>query len=108
MSRTALIYILLVLGATGTQAATFEPAPYLANQGIDVLSRTAANDLVDRDLFGSPWATVVVGHVDVYEGFPYLESRWFQIVSDPEWNRLLYGEMGQGLDAFDGAVSTFG
>ena len=108
MRRTALINILLVLGATAAQAATFEPAPYLAEQGIDVLTRTAARELVDRDLFGNPWATVVVGHVDIYEGFPYLESRWFQIVSDPEWNRVLFGEMGQGLDAFDGSTSTFG
>lgn len=108
MSRTTLIIITLVLGATISNAATFEPTPYLAQQGIDVLSRQTANELVDRDLFGNPYATVVVGHVDVYEGFPYLESRWFQIVSDPEWNRLLHGEIGQGLEAFDGSTAAFG
>ncbi len=108
MRRTTLIFIVLVLGATVSHAATFEPTPYLAEQGIDVLTRQAANELVDRDLFGNPYATVVVGHIDVYEGFPYLESRWFQIVSDPQWNRVLFGEIGQGLTAFDGSASSFG
>ncbi len=108
MSRTALILILLVLSTTATQAATFEPAPYLAQQGVDVLTRQTANELVQRQLFGDPYATVVVGNVDIYEGFPYLESRWFQIVSDPKWNRLLYGESGQGLSATDGTDGSFG
>jgi hypothetical protein len=108
MSRTALIIITLVLGATISNAATFVPTPYLEEQGVDVLSRQTAHALVDRELFGNPYATVVVGHVDVYEGFPYLESRWFQVVSDPEWNRLLHGEIGQGLEAYDGSDDAFG
>jgi len=29
-------------------------------------------------------------------------------VSDPAWNRLLLGEIGRGLTAFDGATSSFG
>lgn len=111
MRRATLFNIALVLTAsvaTQAPASTFEPTPWLAEQGIDVLTRQTANEMVDRDLFGAPWATAVVGHVDVYEGFPYLESRWFQIVSDPEWGRLLHGEVGQGLDAFDGEGTSFG
>lgn len=108
MRRASWFNILLVLCATSATAGTFEPTPFLAEQGIDVLTRQTANEMVNRDLFGAPWATAVVGHVDVYEGFPYLESRWFQIVTDPQWGRLLLGEVGQGLGAFDGAGSTFG
>src|SRR5262249_11288187 len=36
------------------------------------------------------------------------EARHFQIVSDPHWNRLVLGELGQGLDAFDGRGTSFG
>ena len=52
MRRTTLITTALVLGATMAQAETFEPAPYLAEHGVQVLTREAANELVDRDLFG--------------------------------------------------------
>lgn len=108
MRRTTLITTALVLGATMARGETFEPAPYLAEHGVQVLTREAANELVDRDLFGNPWATVVVGNVDVYDDFPFLESRWFQIVSDPDWDRLLFGEIGQGLGAFGGEATSFG
>jgi len=109
MSRTALIITILVLGATtAAGAGTFTPAPYLAEEGVPVLTKTVANEQLDRDLFGAPYATVVVGNVDVYDRFPYVEARYFQIVSDPAWNRLLMGEMGRNLAAFDGEGSAFG
>jgi len=108
MKRTALIISILVLGAATAGAETFRPATYLADAGVEVLTRDVANDLVGRDLFGAPWATVVVGNIDIYDRFPYVEARHFQIVSDPAWNRLLMGEMGRDLTAFDGTASGFG
>lgn len=108
MSRTALMISILVLGAVEAGAETFQPAPYLAEAEVDVLTKQVANEQFGRDLFGEPYATVVVGNVDVYDRFPYVEARYFQVVSDPAWNRLLLGEVGRGLSAFDGAVGSFG
>ncbi len=108
MSRTALMISILVLGAAQANAETFQPAPYLAQADVDVLTKNVANEQFGRDLFGEPYATVVVGNVDVYDRFPYLEARYFQVVSDPAWNRLLMGEIGRGVSAFDGATSAFG
>ena len=59
MSRTSLIISILVLGATIANARTFNPAPYLAEAEVDVLTRDVANQMVQRDLFGSPYATAV-------------------------------------------------
>lgn len=97
-----------LLAASTAAAGTFAPTPYLAEAGVDALTRGAARQLVDRDLFGAPWATVVVGHVDIHDRFPYLESRYFQVVSDPAWNRLVAGEAGRDLTAFDGSGTAFG
>lgn len=108
MSRTSLIISILVLGTAEAGAATFEPAPYLAEPRVDVLTKQVANEQFGRDLFGDPYATVVVGNVDVYDRFPYLEARYFQVVSDPAWNRILMGEIGQGVSAFDGTASRVG
>ena len=108
MKPTALFISILVLGATVVSAGTFEPATYLAEPQVDVLNRTVANAQFGKDLFGGPYATAVVGNVDVYDRFPYVEARYFQIVSDPSWNRLLMGEIGRGLDAYDGKNEAFG
>ena len=108
MSRTTLIISILLLGATSAEAETFNPRPYLPEAGVSVFTRSVANEQLGRNLFGDPYATVVVGNVDVYDRFPYLEARYFQVVSDPKWNRLLMGEVGQGLFAHDGAGDRFG
>ena len=109
MRRNALTIIALLFAADQAAAAgTFVPRPYLAEGGVETLNRDVTNRLLDRDLFGTPWATVVLGQVDVYAGFPYLESRHYQVVSDPDWNRLLLGEVERGLTAFDGAGTAVG
>jgi len=108
MNRTAAIASLLVLSAAGAHADTFNARPYVAEAGIDVLSRRVANEQFGRDLLGTPYAAAVVGRVDVYDRFPYLEARYFQIVSDPSWNRLLMGEAGKSLAAFDGSGTAAG
>jgi len=108
MSRTTLIITILLLGATSAGAETFNQRPYLPEAGVDVLTRNVANQQLGRNLFGDPYATVVVGNVDVYDRFPYIEARYFQVVSDPQWNRLLMGEVGQGLFAHDGVGDRFG
>src|SRR5262249_60293229 len=100
--------ILLMIGLVGALAvpagaATFAPAPLAPDFGVDALTRRVTRDQLGRNLFGDPWATVTLSHVDVYDRFPFVESRHFLIVSDPAWNRLVYGEGGQALAAFDGA-----
>ncbi len=106
--RSSLMSVVLLLLAVPAIAGTFEPAELLPEAGIAVLDRAIAREQLQRDLFGDPHASVVLGRVDVYDRFPYVEARYFQIVSDPGWNRLLFGESGQGLAAFDGEGSAFG
>jgi hypothetical protein len=108
MNRTSLIITMLLLGVTGAEAETFKARPFLPERGVEVFSRSVANNQLGRDLFGDPYATVVVGNVDIYDRFPYVEARYFQIVSDPKWNRLLMGEAGQGLFSYDGRGGRFG
>src|ERR1041385_1837488 len=102
-----------MLGLLGTlavpaRAATFTPAPVAPDLGLDALTKRVAREQLGRTLFGDPWATVTLSHVDVYDRFPYVESRHFVVVSDPAWNRLVYGEVGGDLHAFDGAGTATG
>jgi len=94
--------------AGSLHAGTFDPASIAPESGIDVLNRGVARETVGRTLFADPYATVTIGNVDVYDVPPYLEARRFQIVSDPRWNRLVFGEVGSSLHAYDGRGGTFG
>jgi hypothetical protein len=99
----------LTLAAAGTAGGdTFEPAAIAPEMGVETLTQEVARDRLDRDLFSNPYSSVVIANIDVYDRFPYLESRYFQIVSDPGWNRLLMGETDKGLFAYDGAGTPFG
>lgn len=89
-------------------AGTFQKTPLAPDMGVDVLTRRVTRDQLGRDLFANPYATVTIANVDVYDRFPYLETRQFEVVSDTRWNRLVYGERGQSLSAYDGAGGPLG
>ena len=112
-SRNVRLTLLLTLGltlagATSSSAATFQRAPIAPDLGLDALTRGVARAQLGRDVFSEPYAAVTIGNVDVYPVFPYVESRTFEIVSDPRWNRLVYGEAGRTLRAYDGAGQPLG
>ena len=109
MRRHIMMLIHLTMITAGSlHAGTFDPASIAPENGIDVLNRGVTRQNVGRDLFADPYATVTIGNVDVYDVPPYLEARRFQIVSDPRWNRLVFGEIGRSLHAYDGAGTAFG
>ena len=109
MRRTMLVALTLTMCPVGiASAGTFERAPLAPEAGVDVLTRRVTREQVGRDLFADPYASVTIASVDVYDRFPYLETRQVQVVSDPRWNRLVFGERGRGLRAFDGAGSPVG
>jgi len=99
---------LTLLAATAPRAGTFERAPIDPGLGLDAVTRGVTREQLGRELFSNPWATATIGHVDVYPVFPYVESRTFQVVSDPRWNRLVIGEAGRALRAYDGAGTPLG
>jgi DNA-binding beta-propeller fold protein YncE len=94
--------------AVPLHAGTFSKTSIAPDLGVGSLTRSVAREQVNRDLFANPYATVTISHVDIYDRFPYLESREFQIVSDPRWNRLVFGERGRSLKAFDGRGDAIG
>jgi hypothetical protein len=89
-------------------AGTFDRAPLAPALGVDALNRDVTRQQLGRDLFSDPYAAVTIGNVDVYDVFPYVESRQFQVVSDPRWNRLVFGEAGRSLAAYDGKNGPLG
>ncbi len=109
MKRSMLLALVLTMGPIGTSyAGTFEKTPLAPEVGVDVLNRRVTRELVGKELFSNPYATVTIANVDVYDRFPYVETRHFQVVSDPRWNRVVYGERGRSLLAYDGKGTALG
>lgn len=109
MRRHTLWILSLALATAGpVQAKTFTRTPLAPELGLDVLTRGVARERIGRDLFSDPYATVTLGNVDVYDRFPWVESRRVQIVSDPHWNRLVFGESGRSLRAWNGQGTALG
>ena len=109
MRRHVLIMLGLLTALCAPAAAgTFTPAALAPDLGLDALTQRVTREQLGKKLFGDPWATVTLSHVDIYDRFPYVESRHFLIVSDPAWNRLVFGEVGGNLHAFDGTGTGVG
>ncbi len=109
MWRSIVLAIVTTLTqAEGALGKAFEFTPILPSEGVERLDQSVARAQLDRDLLSAPAATVILSDVDLYDRFPYVESRTFQVVSDPAWNRLVYGAVGKGVRAFDGVGTTFG
>lgn len=103
VASSFLALLVACLPSTGW-AATFESEDVAPELGVHVFDRGVAEKEMGRELFGTPYASVVVGNVDVYDVFPYVESRYFVVVSDPEWNRLVVTATGSGrVTAWSGA-----
>lgn len=109
MRRAMLLTLgISLIAASAPRAGTFERARIVPDLGLDAITRGVTRQQVGRDVFSDPWATATIGHVDLYDVFPYVESRTFQVVSDPRWNRLVIGEAGRALRAYDGAGTALG
>jgi hypothetical protein len=107
--RSLLLALALMMCPIGMlSAGTFEKTPLAPEVGLDVLTRRVTREQICRELFANPYATVTIANVDVYDRFPYVETRHFQVVSDPRWDRVVYGERGRSLRAYDGKGGALG
>ncbi|NNF06509.1 MAG: T9SS type A sorting domain-containing protein [Candidatus Eisenbacteria bacterium] len=107
MSKQVLVATVLLASVSGgVTAQTLIEKDVL--EGVPVLSRQVAETVLERQLFSNPYATVVYATTDVYERFPYVESRAMPIASDADWDRLVFGDPEQGLQAFTGVGSAIG
>lgn len=86
----------LSLAAVPAFAGSFDRAAVAPDLGVEVFTREVAEDKVGKRLFSAPYSSAVIGNVDIYDTFPYVESRYFVIVSDPEWDRLVITATGSG------------
>jgi hypothetical protein len=100
--------LLALVAAEHAGAATFTRTAIAPDLGLDAFTRAVTRAQVSRDLFANPYSTVTISNVDLYDRFPFVEARHFEVVSDPQWNRVVYGQLGSGVAAISDAGATLG
>ncbi|MFQ5649855.1 MAG: FlgD immunoglobulin-like domain containing protein [bacterium] len=71
------------------------------DHGIDKLTRAVTKERLGRTLFQKPYAGVLVSSVTQLNEAPFFTARYAQLVTDPAWNRIIYGD-------YDGWIKAYG
>ena len=76
--------------------------PVSAQHGIDKLTRSVTEEKLDRALFQKPYAGVLFSSVTQLDEVPFFQSSYVQLITDPAWNRVVYGNYNGWLKSFHG------
>jgi len=80
---------------------TFISTPLSPEYGIERLTRKVAEANLDRSLFGAPEKTASYYFARYSNSAPYVTATYIQLVTDPAWNRILYGSLGRWIKSYD-------
>jgi hypothetical protein len=95
--------------ATARAAArSLQPVSVAPDHPLPRLTRSVTRAELGRDLFGDPAGAALVGQVEIFDRYPYVRARYIQLVTDAAWNRVVFGEPGAAIHAFDGAGTALG
>jgi len=76
---------------------TFIATPVSRDHDIERLSRGVTKAKLNRALFGTPEKTASYYTARYMQSAPYVSATYLQFVTDPEWNRVLYGNMDRWI-----------
>lgn len=80
---------------------TFIPTPVSREHGIERLTRNVTQANLDRSLFGAPEKTASYYFARYSNNAPFVTATYIQLVTDPAWNRILYGSLGRWIKSYD-------
>jgi sugar lactone lactonase YvrE len=73
--------------------------------GLRTLSRRVTAERLQRQLFRLPSASALFAKMQQFNTTPYFQATYVQLVTDPAWNRIVYGDYQKWIKAYDGAES---
>lgn len=77
--------------------------PISTEHGINRMTKSITLEKIDRQLFNKPYAGVLFSSVTQLTSAPYFSARYVQLVTDPGWNRIVYGDYEGWLKAYGNA-----
>lgn len=79
---------------------TFIPVAVSSEHGIGRLTQRIARSRLNRVLFGLPEKTASYISLQYASGLRLTAATYIQLVLDPEWNRILYGNMDRWIKSY--------
>ena len=98
-------YNLLGAAAEGKEEATFVHQALSPEFQIDILSRQMTTERLRRQLFSMPYGSALFANVQQFNTPPYFAANYVQLVTDPAWNRIVYGDYQKWIKAYDARES---
>lgn len=80
---------------------TFVEVPVSRDHDIDRLTRNITRSRINRDLFSVPAKSASFYRARYLRQAPYVEATYIQFVTDPEWSRVVYGNMNRWIKAYE-------
>ncbi len=99
LQKTTSDYLIIDKNNKSVLGQTFEIIPLNKEHNVNQLSRRITKQLFDREMFGRP-ARTTAWYKASFKSSGNIESNYVQLISDPEWNRILYGNL-------DGAMKEY-
>lgn len=82
---------------------TFRETEISSEYNITSLNKKVTLDRLNRKLFRQPSGSALFAHVRQFATAPYFDASYVQMVTDPAWNRIVYGDYQKWLKAYDAA-----
>ena len=96
-------YVLLT--SVPAQQRTMIRRPVAENLGIDRLTRAVSEQKLSRKLFSLPSDATLYARLEQFSTPPYYSGTYVQLVTDPAWNRIVYGDYQQSIKAYSGGMT---
>jgi|GEM_PF-2981985 len=87
--------------ASDDQDVTIAARDVSEELGITKVTQAVTRNKLNRQLFQNPYAGVLFSSVALLENAPFVTARYVQLVTDPGWNRIVYGD-------YDGWIKAYG
>jgi flagellar hook assembly protein FlgD len=88
-------------GSGASAGKTFIEVPVSREHDIERLSRGVTRQKLDRALFSAPDKTTSYYYAHYMKSAPFVLATYIQFVTDPSWNRILYGNLNRGIKSYD-------
>ena len=96
-------FALLKSSGGASNDKTFIPREVAPEHQIGMLSRRLTTERLNRKLFSMPAGSTLFAKLQQFDTAPYYQASYVQFVTDPAWNRLVYGDYQNWIKAYDAA-----
>jgi flagellar hook assembly protein FlgD/DNA-binding beta-propeller fold protein YncE len=98
-------FSLLQSSAGASDDKTFIAREVAPEHQIGMLSRRLTTERLNRKLFSMPTGSALFAQLQQFDTAPYFQASYVQLVTDPAWNRIVYGDYQKWIKAYNAAES---